>query len=149
MIKSKKYPTKVKQRIEIQNPKQKVKMQQNEDSNLDIIKEEISINNISDLNKIIDVSNNTIIHVNIRSLNANFDRLEILVERLKIKPLVIVCNESWNLEYYKYYQLEGYNIFYNDSKLNRSDGVVIFIKNSLNENTNVLQYGKLKILKKT
>ena len=49
-----------------------------------------------------------------------------LNKRLKIKPYVIVCAETGNLEHYQYYKLNGYNIYCKNSHINKSDGVVVY-----------------------
>ena len=79
------------------------------------------------LNKNLKDKNNLILSVNIRRLNANFVKLEVFVDSLKTKPSIIICTETWNLEYFQLYQLSGYKIFYNESKINQNDGVVIYI----------------------
>ena len=73
-------------------------------------------------------TDNLILYLNIRGLNTNFEKLQILNKRLKIKPYVIVCAETSNLEHYQYYKLNGYNIYYNNSHINKSDGVVVYVK---------------------
>ena len=72
--------------------------------------------------------------------------MQILNKRLKIKLYVVVCAETGNLEHYQYYKLNGYNIYYNNSHINKSDGVVIYIKKDVTQTTNVIELGKLKIL---
>lgn len=68
-----------------------------------------------------------ILYVNIRSRNANFEKFEIFLESLKIKLIGVMCTEIWNFEYYQYFGLDKYKIYYNNSTLNQNDGVVIYI----------------------
>ena len=82
--------------------------------------------------------------MNIRCLNANFSKLEMLIENLVTKPSVIICSVTWNLEYYQYYQIPGYNIYYNESKINQNDGVVIYVKNNLIEAIQIVIIGTLR-----
>ena len=66
---------------------------------------------------------NLILNLNIRSLNENFEKLQILIECFRIKPYVIVYTEIWILKYYQYYRINGYNIYYNYANINQNDGV--------------------------
>lgn len=72
--------------------------------------------------------------------------MQLLIESLACKPYVIVCSETWRLEYYKYFQLQGYDIFYNESFINQNDGVVIFLKKSLIAETVIEDINGLRIL---
>ena len=108
---------------------------------------ELTFKNIVSLNKFLDKSQReNILHVNIRSLNANFNKLSILIKQLTCKPTVIVCSETWNLKFPKMYKLEGYKMFYNKSQIDKADGVVMYIKDNLKENTEILNFDKLKII---
>ena len=40
----------------------------------------------------------------------------------------------------------GYNIYHNNSHINKSDGVVVYVKKDVTQTTNVIELGKLKIL---
>ena len=63
---------------------------------------ELTFKNIVSLNKFLDKSQReNILHVNIRSLNANFNKLSIFIKQLTCKPTVIVCFETWNLKFSK------------------------------------------------
>ena len=64
---------------------------------IDLIEKEIICDGLETLNKQIFDANNFILYVNIRSLNANYEKLQLLVESLKTKPMLIVCSETWNL----------------------------------------------------
>ena len=76
-----------------------------------------------------------ILYINIRSLNANFEKLLVFLKSLEIKPNIIVCSESWELKLPKMYQIKGYKMYYNNSSINRADGVVTYIKDEILENT--------------
>ena len=71
---------------------------------------EIRISGTHSLNNKLKNNCNLILSLNIRSLNANFSQLEMLIVSLTIKPTVIVCSETWNLIYYQYFQIPVYNI---------------------------------------
>ena len=57
-----------------------------------IIKKEIECSNTRILNFNLKKHKFIILYVNVRSLNANHDKLELLVNRLVNKPSVIVCS---------------------------------------------------------
>ena len=110
------------------------------------LQQEIAYDDLNSLNKKITRKNNLILYLNIRSLNANFERLQIFIKRLNVKPYVIICAESWKLDHYLYYKLNGYNIYYNNGNINKSDGVVVYVKENLEQITNTVEIGRLKIL---
>ena len=112
----------------------------------EIIQHEKTFGDLFALNKYIKVNKDNILYTNIRSLNSNFNKLEIFIENLEIKPYIVVCVETWKLECNNYFSLKGYKTYYNYSKLNKSDGVVVFIVDNINETTNIIEIGKLKIL---
>ena len=85
------------------------------------------------LNNNLTDKNNLIMYVNIGSINANLKNLEIIIESLHFKPCIIICTETRKLENYKQYQLPNYKIFYNNSKINQNDGVVVYITSEIFE----------------
>ena len=59
---------------------------------------EIEVHNFQSLNKYLNIEENfTVLLVNIRSLNSNFELLETFIENLKYKPSIIICTETFNL----------------------------------------------------
>lgn len=115
-------------------------------SNINSQKQEVIVNDFKELNSNTNKLNDLILYVNIRSLNANINYLEIMIESMKTKPLIIVCTETYNLHYYEYYKLKDYKIYYNNSMINRNDGVVIYIKDGINEYTEIKESGEIKFL---
>ena len=111
-----------------------------------IILKEISVSDTESLNMKIKNSRNLVLSVNNKILNANFSKLEMLIENLVTKPNVIICSETWNLDSYQYYQITGYNIYYNESKINQNDSFVMDIENNLIVVTEIVNIGKLSIL---
>ena len=57
-----------------------------------------------------------------------------------------MCTETWNLEHYEYFHIPGYNMYYNNSKINMSDGLVIDVSDYITETTEVLTTNKLKLI---
>jgi len=72
-----------------------------------------------------------IIHLNIRSLQRNYDELVILVNSLKNIDIIIL-SETFILSEVSFFAIDGYSIFYNHAEFNKNDGVVMYIKNNLN-----------------
>ena len=87
-----------------------------------------------------------ILYVNIRSLNNNLEKLELLLNRLRRKPTVIVCTETSMFQRIGLYNLLGYNLQYNESNIQKSDGVILYIKNDIIENTETINVGRLSIV---
>lgn len=112
----------------------------------EIVQKEIIVHDLSELNTIINVKKEFILLVNIRSLNANHTKLEAFIENLEYKPSIIICSESWNLEYHNYFSLPNYKMYYNYSKINQADGVIVYISEHINESTSIITVGKLNIL---
>lgn len=115
-----------------------------------LIQREEVYDNVNKLNVYLHKSNREyILYVNIRSINANHTKLQVFIEGLKIKPSIIICSETWNIEHLNFFNLPEYKIYYNHSKLNQNDGVVIFFRNCITEITEIIEIGKLSILHST
>lgn len=112
----------------------------------EIISEKI-FHNLNNLNKYIKIYDENILLVNIRSINANFCKLNVFIENLEVKPCIIVCTETRILEHYTAFSLDGYKIYYNNSKINITDGVILYIKDNIKEETDTIKLGRLSILK--
>ena len=85
-------------------------------------------------------------YVNIRSINANLKNLEIIIESLHVKPCIIICTYTRKLGNYKQYQLPNYKIFYNNSKINQNDGVVLYINSEIFEYTETIVINRVSFL---
>ena len=123
-----------------------------EDINFNSISDkEIIFKDVSSLNdSFIDYNDSLkILHVNIRSLNSNLVHLQTLVERLKVKPSIIICSEAWLLNCTEFGDLTGYLCFSNNSIINKADGLLMYINDKLQTDTIVEEYGSLKILSTT
>ena len=73
-----------------------------------------------------------IIHLNIRSINKNFNEFLLFLEAYKINYCdVIVLSETWNIND-AIYDIPGYNMHYNYANYNKNDGVVVYTKSDLN-----------------
>ena len=90
----------------------------------DTIKREITFASIETLNKTLSNKNDLILRVNIRSMNKNFDNLKIIIQSILNKPSIIICTETFNQVNYKEYNLNDYDSYYNESRINGNDGVI-------------------------
>ncbi len=98
----------------------------------------VGINN----SNVINVNNKvlSILHLNIRSLNRNYDNLVTFMETYSCRSVdVIVLSECWNIENPGSFNIVGYESHYNFSKINQNDGVFIFIKSTLNADINIIK----------
>lgn len=111
----------------------------------DFVKKEIVYEKLEALNNYIP-NKDIILYVNVRRLNTNHVKLQAFIETLSIKPFVIVCTETWELEYFNIYSINGYKIYYNSSHINKADGTVVYIKDCLLEKTETVSCGRLKII---
>ena len=115
----------------------------------DIIDIETTFPDVQALNNNLQNNVNLILCVNIRSLDANLPKLESFIESLKVKPAIIICTETRNLQYPHLYNIPEYKIYYNESKTNIYDGVVTYIHENLIETTEIIIVNELKILNST
>ena len=63
--------------------------------------------------------------VNIRSINKNHNNFLTLLNGLSRKPDVLVCTETRNLVTAGYFNISGYEIYFNES--NANDGVLMYV----------------------
>lgn len=102
------------------------------------------------------VNNFKILHLNIRSISKNLDELKIFLKGFDIKYDCIVLSETFQIFDTRLFAIEGYNLLYNNGKLNKNDGLVIYSRSDINytyeiidfNNTNIIQV-KAEIEKKT
>ena len=66
---------------------------------------------------------------NIRSLAKNFDDFIVVLDRLDIEFDVMVLSECWLHEGSQVGQIPGYNFFRTDKYINKSGGVVVYVRN--------------------
>ncbi|CAG4983697.1 unnamed protein product [Colias eurytheme] len=72
-----------------------------------------------------------VITINIRSIHHNFDLLTAFLTTLPIQMEVIVLTECWSKEGVPPPNLIDYNVYYTNKYLNQNDGVVVYVKKSL------------------
>ena len=114
----------------------------NTDSQEVIFDNELITDNVTELNKYLASDEELILCVNIRSLNANFNKLLVFLNSLVTKPCIIVCTETWDLQHHEFFNIPKYRMYYNESKINKSDGVVLYISEDITENTEIIQINR-------
>ena len=90
-----------------------------------------------------------ILHLNVRSLNANIENLEIFLSKMNKAPSIIVCSETWFLPCPQYHNLNNYIMYYNNSQINKADGTVIFVKNDIKHSSVIETINKVNFLSVT
>ena len=79
-----------------------------------------------------------ILNVNIRGLNANFNKLLVFIKSLVIKPCIIICSETRNLVHSEFLNITGYKMYYNNGNINQNDGLVVYLSEYITETTEIV-----------
>ena len=97
------------------------------------LSEENEFDSLSEFNKNSNFSqsNILILHVNIRSIRKNINSLVVLLNNMTHKPEIIICTEARLDDNISFIKLPGYFHVLNKSTINICDGVVIYIKETL------------------
>jgi len=74
--------------------------------------------------------NFSILHINIRSFNRNSDELNVFIDRLGVKPDILVLTETWFSSNYTD-DLCGYGAYHVYRENKRGGGVSIYVRNSI------------------
>lgn len=80
-----------------------------------------------------------IMHVNICSLNKNFDSLVTFLSSGKLNFDIIAISESGRLSSLETFNIQGYNVFYNESKINQRDGFLMYVKSDLVKESKIIK----------
>ena len=110
---------------------------------------EIEIPDLQSVNKYLISDDLIIVTINIRGMKTNFEKLELMIDTLQTKPDVVICTETGRLPCFQYFKLDGYKNYYNHGNINKSDGVMIYIRINLSEYTIVEEIGNFKYLSTT
>ena len=72
-------------------------------------------------------------HINIKSLPTNFNKFQILLANMKLKPLIISINEIWlnNNEKGEFNNVLNYVFVSNNRMHSRGGGVVFYVDETL------------------
>lgn len=69
---------------------------------------------------------------NIRSVNKNFDGLQLLLNRLAIDLDIIVLTECWLSKVSKIPNLPSFRVYLTKRNYNQNDGIIIYVKDDIN-----------------
>ena len=72
-------------------------------------KYETVLYNKESINDYISSEDLSILYSNIRGLKTNYNNLEIFIQNFKIKPDIIICAETGNLQHHQLYNLNDSN----------------------------------------
>ena len=110
---------------------------------------EVRLEHFEELNNFFCSKNHNfyITHFNICSLRKHFDELLITINSIQYKPDIIALSETFNFDELSEVYIPGYNCLYNKSKINKNDGLIIYIKNDISYNSQVCTYNHFNFLK--
>lgn len=93
-----------------------------------------------------DLSKFRILHNNIRSIDKNFDELNVVLSQLNFKPDCIILSETWKISDVNKYCLDGYCVIYNNGTFNKNDGVIAFVNGDLRFDFEVIRMGEIEVV---
>ena len=88
----------------------------------------------------------TLMHLNIRSLNKNFDDLIMYINSLQKKPDIIVCTETHKIIAKNFFELEGYHLYTANGETSRNDGTCVYIRDGTTHTYSIIQIGPIKAI---
>lgn len=91
----------------------------------------------------------TLLHNNIRSISKNFDNFQTMVHQINTTLDCIILSETWRIYDTNLFYFEGYETIYNKGDLNQNDGVIVFLKNDYNYDTEIIKIHESMALKIT
>lgn len=87
-----------------------------------------------------------ILHLNIRSIHKNFNDLVIFLEAHNFKFCdIIILTETWYIENINLYNIENFNVHYNNANFNKNDGTVIYVNKALKASVMNFSFDKSKV----
>lgn len=84
---------------------------------------------------------------NVRSLSKHFIDIEVLLKIYSNVFDILILTETWFCESLEFFNVEGYVAYYNESYINKADGVVIFVKSSLNHTNKIIEINGFKFMR--
>lgn len=91
-------------------------------------------------------TNFKIFHVSIRSLSKNLDELKLFIAQFNESFDVIVLGETFKIHDVALFGMEGYNMLYSESEVNKNDGVVVYVREDLRCECRFVLVDKMKIM---
>lgn len=109
---------------------------------------ETFIVNNTEYNSIAANNNNSlkIFHNNIRSIAKNGDELDIFLTQFSHSFDVLILTETWRIHNINMYNRPNYDIMYNEGNVNQNDGVIIYIKKTIEHCFNISKFGNMNVL---
>lgn len=90
-----------------------------------------------------------IIHVNIRSINKNYDNFLAYIASLQTEFDIMLLSETLAVYNLNDFQINNYDIYYNNSRNNKNDGMVIYVRSNLNSVAEIMEMNNYKFLRIT
>nr|CAI5857439.1 unnamed protein product [Callosobruchus analis] len=86
-----------------------------------------NVHSSEEINELLRTNNRNlkILHVNIRSIKKNIDKLNIFLNSLETEFDIIVLSETWLIESTKLYEIPNFDLIYSHGNINQNDGVLI------------------------
>lgn len=109
------------------------------------------IDDLGEVRKIFEGSDKlNIVHLNIRSLQKNFDELLVYLHAMSLEDIdVLVLSETFRLRNIDRFRLPNFDMFYNDSKFNKNYGCMIYVKKLFNASSSVIELTEVNVLRCT
>lgn len=85
-------------------------------------------------------------HTNIRSVGKNFDELKLYLEQFETEFQCIILTETFKIIDESFFNIEGYNLLYNNGNINKNDGTILYIKNSINYSSHIVDIDIIKAI---
>lgn len=90
-----------------------------------------------------------LLHINICGLATNFGNLLVFLQSLETEFDIIALSETHVFDNLDQFHINNYNVFSNESKVNRCDGTIIYAKNDLVTDAQIIAVNQSKFLKVT
>lgn len=85
-------------------------------------------------------------HQNIRSLAKNIDEFNAFLSQFKEDFDCLVLSETWKIHDTHFFEIHGYDLIYNYGNINKSDGIVVYIKKNINYIFKIVAIGGCNII---
>lgn len=113
--------------------------------------ETFKLDNVKECNTVLNINNHTenlkILHSNIRSIAKNLDEFKIYIQQFDFNFDCIVFSETWRVYDTTIYNMQGYDLIYNEGDYNQNDGVIIYLKSDISHSYEIISLGTIKALK--
>lgn len=105
------------------------------------------MNNITQYNNEFSAKNGLkLFHSNIRSISKNFNELLVLLKLFVHAFDIIILTETFHIQDLKPFEISGYSIVYSKGNFNKNDGVVVYIKDGIAYECEVISLGEISTL---